>query len=290
MIGVVITPGTTCQRDGTVYFQVYDLNGGLRSTTLLHREERERDICLPSFAVTPNGNIDVFWSSYSGHLYWARIRPNGNVITPPRMVAISPKEVLVGGPLLPVSRQDKIIGIGGCYCDPTTMCLPCSTRLVMDREGRVLQTKDYLGFEIRRNHAIAVDERGTMHLVTHLGSRDHPEISIIYRSFDADGNLEEETTVASKVFRGGSYPGLGISLDAEGTVHIYYTYARLGKHPGGRDDIWEVGHVVHKGKAPAKGPRSPIVLTTQFEDVFTVDKAGAVKKLPKPAKQEGRTR
>jgi len=165
---------------------------------------------------------------------------------------------------------------------------PHCMRLVMDLKLNVIESKGYGGFDISStDDAVAVDDAGRMHLV-HVDWNEESgpgEAPISYRSFDAKGELVERKVIARVKTRGHMRPRMSISLDPQGTVHIYYVHVTEFAEKVGENQ-WKLDHVQIKGKPPAKGPRQPVALAAAFSDLFKVDTAGKVTKLSKLLKRE----
>lgn len=241
---------------------IFDASGRLLSSTIVY-PEGETSMLDPSMAVAPNENIYVFWNNPS--LCCAIVSSKGETISSAKTISGNypewPKfgtcehECKVGGQFLASFYKGKIIGIANSCVAPTDLEIPSISWIVIDEKLRVANFVRQENMAAYVGDAITVDDSGRTHVTYERDSSiklDRGKWNICYAVFDPMGQLEEKKLVAQAEARQWlPRPAKGITLDPEGTVHIYYVDRG-------------VKHVTIKGKTPAKGKRVPIILTGPF--------------------------
>lgn len=262
-IGVLTQSTDTGQKPTNLRFELYDPSGTQLSGVTLPKISDQCPVYNPTFVVAPNGDVYIFW--HAGlYLCGAVVDQKGGFVIPPKYVVDKAMKTgllaqddkkdgcPVSGPFLASFCKDEIVGVTLPYVDPCDCILITTTWLKLDKNLNVLSRGDQVGMGIRPGDSVAVDDTGRLHVLygDDIDNRSKPgKRNICYAVFDPMGQLEEKKLVAEvEASQHLPRPAKDITLDPEGSVHIYY----LDRG---------VKHITIKGKTPARGHRMPIILT-----------------------------
>jgi hypothetical protein len=249
----------------SIIYRTYDMTGKQLSsvTVAVSAWPANSAYSNADFLPEKNGRVHLFWLSDN--------RPCGAIIDSKGKVTSAPTRILEErltdfDAAAIQEKRGTILLVADRYTSPAADGAPCTKMIFLDMKHNCTGAADYWDLYIDTTRSIVLDEDLGVHVVesTQLGRSKRGEAAIVYRYFGGPhvGDNQQDIAVGLRP----DFKDVGLTLDANGIAHIYYT--QLGKPAAGSKKAnWEMKSAEVKAYNKAKSERTPVYVSGTLIDV-----------------------